>query len=554
MTEKENYQRWRTVVSDEELHNDLISIADDENAIYDRFYRNLEFGTAGLRGVFGAGTNRINIFTIRQATQGLSVYLNTKYESASCAIAYDTRHNSKMFAEEAASVLAANGIRVWIYSDPAPTPMLSYAVRERSCSAGIVITASHNPKNYNGYKVYSPNGCQIDPETAKEISSYIDKVDALTGFDTSYFGDKVKSGMIKILPDSFWRRYYARVIKEGVDRDHHYLNNVTAVYTPLNGTGAIPVINTLSLASFGNVEILESQKKPDPDFTTCPYPNPELGDAMKLAVERAKEIKADIVFGTDPDCDRLGLVSREKDGNYRLFSGNEVGCLFLDFICRSRKENNNMPDNPIAVRSIVSTKLADDIASAYGVEMKKVFTGFRFIGKEIEKLEETNSEERFIFGFEESCGYLTGTYVRDKDGVVASLLAMECANYWKLRGKTLGEAMDDIQNEFGYWSSKTSNYVFEGKAGAEKIKFMMDSLRQSPPTMIADTKVSKINDYYPDSNMIEITLSDESSVIVRPSGTEPKIKTYCFAKKPEKENAESRISELVAATESILGL
>lgn len=554
MSDTELFDRWKEYVRDEELLSDLEAASQSPDEIHDRFYRSLEFGTAGLRGILGAGTNRMNVYTVRQATQGLSEYLLAEYESPSVAIAYDTRHNSELFAREAASTLAANGIGVWIYGSPAPTPMLSYAVRERGCSAGIVVTASHNPKNYNGYKAYSSDGCQISPAEAAKITERILATDVLTGALTCSFDEAVASGKIRILPDTFWRRYYARVIKEGVDREHHYLNEVKAVYTPLNGTGAVPVTTTLSLASLSDVEMLEAQKNPDSEFTTCPFPNPELPEAMSLAIARAKETGADVVIGTDPDCDRLGLAARERDGSYRLFSGNEVGAIFFDFICRARKENGIMPENPVAVRSIVSTRLFDDIAAANGVETRKVFTGFRFIGKEITKLEEKGEENRFIFGFEESCGYMSGTYVRDKDGVNASLLAMEAANYWKLRGRTLGEAMEDIQKEFGYWCDRTSSYYFTGESGALKIKGMMDTLRSDPPSKVGGVSVSGVRDYAPESNMIEFTLSNGCTFVVRPSGTEPKIKTYCFAKGSCRDEAESMLESLVASVMELLGV
>lgn len=554
ITERENYDLWKNTVRDEELLLDLVSTENDDKGIFDRFYKDLEFGTAGLRGKLGAGTNRMNIYTVRRATQGLANYLLSKKEEPLVAIAYDTRHNSELFAKEAACVFAANGIKVWLYENPAPTPMLSYAVRERGCDSGVVVTASHNPKDYNGYKVYGPDGCQISPETAEEITNEILKIDSLKGFLTTGFDEALLSKKIQYLPDSFWRRYYARVLKESVDRESHCQNDLLILYTPLNGTGYIPVTTTLSLGSFGNYEVMREQMLPDSDFTTCPFPNPELLETMEFPIKRAKEIGADIVIATDPDCDRLGIAAKEKDGNFRLFSGNEVGAIFMDLIIRARNEHNNMPEKPIAISSLVSSPLADEIAEKNGVTMKKVFTGFRYIGKEIKELEEQNRESDFIFGYEESCGYMSGSYVRDKDGVNGALLACEAANYWKLRGKTLSEALDDIQNTYGTWADKTSNYYFEGPEGAEKIKNMMKSLRENNPEIIGNIPVKSYTDYLPENNVLGIVLEDESKIFVRPSGTEPKIKTYTFVKGTDKKSADEKLQKLVHAIAETLGV
>ncbi len=553
MNENEKYLEWKSTVKDDELSAELEKISGDGEEIFDRFYKSLEFGTAGLRGILGAGTNRMNIYTVRQATQGLAEYLKTKKDSPSVAIAYDTRHNSELFAKESASVLAANGVKVWLYGAPAPTPMLSYAVRERSCDAGIVITASHNPAKYNGYKVYGPDGCQISTEAAEEVTSFIEKTDVLRGAVICSFDEAVSEKKIIILPESFWRRYYARVLKESVDRDSHSLNDLTIVYTPLNGTGAVPVVTTLSLGGFGNIEVVPEQMKPDSGFTTCPSPNPEYREALSLALKKAEETDADIVLATDPDCDRVGVASKEKDG-YRLFSGNQVGVLLLDFIIRARKGNSTLPENPVAVRSIVSTKLADMVAAHHLIEMRSVFTGFRYIGQVIAELEAENQPERFIFGFEESCGYLSGSYVRDKDGVNACLLVCEMANYWKLRGKTLGEALDMLYDLLGYYYDFQDNFYCEGADGAKRISEIMNELRRNKPETICGKEITFVKDYLPEANMIEFCVERLSGFIVRPSGTEPKIKIYysVSAKTPElaKENGET----LRAAVRELLGL
>ncbi len=553
MNENEKYLEWKGIVKDGELSAELEKINGNESEVFDRFYKNLEFGTAGLRGILGAGTNRMNIYTVRQATQGLAEYLKSKQNCPSVAIAYDTRHNSEIFAKDSASVLAANGIKVWLYGAPAPTPMLSYAVRERSCDAGIVITASHNPAKYNGYKVYGPDGCQISTEVASDVTAFIEKTDVLRGAFICSFDEAVNEKKIIILPDSFWRRYYARVLKESVDRDRHSLNSLTIVYTPLNGTGAIPVVTTLSLGGFGNIETVAEQMRPDSNFTTCPSPNPENKEALSMALKKAEDTDADLVLATDPDCDRVGVASKEKNG-YRLFSGNQIGVLLLDFIIRARKENGSLPENPVAVRSIVSTKLADMVAAYHHVEMRSVFTGFRYIGQIIAELEAKNQADRFILGFEESCGYLSGSYVRDKDAVNACLLVCEMANYWKLQGKSLGDALDSLYSLHGYYCDFQDNFYCEGADGAKRIAEIMESLRENQPKAVCGKKITAVKDYLPDSNMIEFCVEQFSSFIVRPSGTEPKIKIYysISANTPElaKENGES----LKTAVRKLLGL
>ena len=552
MTENEKYLEWKEFVRDEELASDLSKIEGNEEEIFERFYRTLDFGTAGLRGVLGAGTNRMNIHTVRQATQGLAEYLNSHKENASVAIAYDTRHNSEKFAKEAACVLVANGIKVWLYDSPAPTPMLSYAVRERYCDAGIVITASHNPAKYNGYKVYGSDGCQISPDVAKEILAVIDKTDVLRGALTTDFNTAVSEKKIILIPESFWRRFYARVLKEAVDKENHARNDLNIVYTPLNGTGAVPVVTTLSLAGFGNIEMIREQEKPDGAFPTCPFPNPELREALALALKKAEEIGADIVLATDPDADRVGVASNEKDG-FRIFTGNEIGALLLDFIATAREENGTMPENPVAVRSLVSTKLADAVAAGHGIEMRSVFTGFRFIGKVIAELEAIEQPERFILGFEESCGYLSGTYVRDKDAIDACLLICEAANFWKLHGKTLGEALEEIQAKYGYYYDFQDNFYCEGADGAKRIAKIMSDLREEAPKAVCGKAIVAAKDYKPDANMIEYTLEGGSSFVVRPSGTEPKLKIYYSVKAADFESAKAEGEAIKTEVTALLG-
>ncbi len=552
VTEREKYLEWKEFVRDEELCSDIANIADNDEEIFERFYRGLDFGTAGLRGILGAGTNRMNIHTVRHATQGLADYLNGKKEGCSVAIAYDTRHNSEKFAKEAACVLVANGIKVWLYGAPAPTPMLSYAVRERFCDSGIVITASHNPAKYNGYKVYGNDGCQISSEVAKEITAILANIDVLKGAKTCAYDAAVSEGKIVIIPDSFWRRFYSRVLQEGVDRENHAKNTLNITYTPLNGTGAIPVVNTLSLAGFGNIEMVREQEKPDSNFTTCSFPNPELREALKLALEYAEKSGSDLVLATDPDADRVGVASREKDG-FRLFTGNEVGAVLLDFIATARAENGTLPENAVAVRSLVSSKLTDAIAKGHGIEMRSVFTGFRFIGQVIAELEAIEQPERFIFGFEESCGYLSGTYVRDKDAVNAALLICEAANYWKMHGKTLGEALADIQAKYGYFHDFQDNFYCEGADGAKRIAGIMAGLREEAPKAVCGKEIVSAKDYLPNANMIEYTLDGGSSFIVRPSGTEPKLKIYYSVKAENFEAAKAEGEAIKAEVTALLG-
>lgn len=552
MDERNEYLRW-CGGTDEKTSAELAAIEEDEEEIRERFYRRLEFGTAGLRGLLEAGTNRMNVYTVRQATQGLAEYLKQSAENPSAAIAYDTRRCSELFAREAASVLAANGIKVWLYTEPAPTPMLSYAVRERFCSAGITITASHNPAAYNGYKVYGPDGCQIGPEAADAVSGFIAGTDVLTGAKTCNFDAAVAEKKILLLPESFWLRYIARVVQEGVDRAHHAGSDLCIAYTPLNGTGREPVVRCLSLAGFGNIFPVEEQFRPDSNFTTCPFPNPELPETLELGIQLAKKENCDFLLATDPDCDRVGVAARDGNG-YRVLTGNEVGALLLDFVARARIENGIMPERPVAARSIVSTRLADAVAAHYGIEMRKVFTGFRYIGRIIAELEAAGEANRYIFGFEESCGYLSGTYVRDKDAVNASLLICEAAAYWKRNGLTLAGAVDRLREEYGYYFDAQSNFYCEGMAGAEKIQNALRALRGQAPQTLAGRRVTAFADFLPESDMIELTLERDASVIIRPSGTEPKVKAYYSVREADRAAAEAAVAALKSAASELLGL
>ncbi len=552
MDERSEYLRWRAG-ADGETSAELAAIENDEQEIRERFYRRLEFGTAGLRGLLAAGTNRMNVYTVRQTTQGLADYLKESGGNLSAAIAYDTRHRSELFAREAARVFAANGIRVWLYAKPAPTPMLSYAVRERRCGTGINITASHNPADYSGYKVYGPDGCQIGPGTADAVSRRIAGTDVLFGAKLCDFDDAVAEKKIVFLTDSFWRRYIARVIGEGVDRARHAESNLSIAYTPLNGTGRDAVIPCLSLAGFGDIYPVEEQMRPDGGFTTCPVPNPELPEALELGLRLAKRERCDLLLATDPDCDRVGVAARDG-GEYRILTGNEIGALLLDFIARARTENGTMPEKPVAVRSMVSTKLADAVAGRYDIEMRKVFTGFRYIGQVIAELEAAGEAGRYIFGFEESCGYLSGTYARDKDAVNASLLICEAAAYWKRNGLTLAGAVDRLRGEYGYFLDTQSNFYREGIAGAEKIRRAMGALREKAPRTLAGRAVAAVRDFLPEADMIELSLSGDASVIIRPSGTEPKVKAYYSVRERDRAAAEAAAAALAEAVAELLHL
>lgn len=551
---KELYRLWKEkAVLDSDLQKELKTVENDEDEIFDRFYKNLEFGTAGLRGVIGAGTNRMNVYTVNQATQGLADYLNSEFQNPSVAIAYDSRIKSDVFAKSAAGVLAANGIKVYFYPRLVPTPMLSFAVRRLGCSSGIIITASHNPSKYNGYKCYDPNGYQMTDEAADKTYNFIEKVDIFDGVKTMDFEDALAQDMIDFIEDWLFEEFYEKVLSASVYDCKG--SDIKIIYTPLNGTGNIPVREILRRKGIENVKVVKEQELPDGNFPTCPFPNPEIKQAFEKAIEMTKEYEADLLLATDPDCDRVGIAVKDG-GEYKLLSGNEVGVLLADYLLSVRKKQGTLPENPIVVKSFVTTSLVNAVASSYGAETKELLTGFKYIGELITQLEEKGEENRFIVGMEESYGYLSGIHARDKDAVVASMLIAEMACFYKNKGLSLYERIQQIYNEYGVYLNTLDNFVFEGASGMEKMKSIMEELRNNPPKTIAGLEVTETADYLrsqrkntqtgeesaidlPKSNVLAYKLPGGSGAIVRPSGTEPKIKVYVTACADTKENADA---------------
>lgn len=554
MNTSELYSLWlEKAVNDPDLIAELKGIEGNDDEIYDRFYRELEFGTAGLRGVIGAGTNRMNIYTVRKATQGLAEYVLDK-GGESVAIAYDSRIKSTLFAEEAAKVLAANGIKVYIYKELMPTPMLSYAVRELHCTSGIVITASHNPAKYNGYKAYGADGAQLSVENSAKVLSFVDKVEMFGGAKTMSFDEGITSGIIEYIGDELVEKYLETVKTRSVEKVTADLN---VIYTPLNGTGNKPVREILKRIGIKNVTVVPEQEFPDGNFPTAPFPNPEIRQAFECAINLSKSVEADLLLATDPDCDRVGIAVKNGD-DFTLMSGNEVGACLLDYILSRRKANGTLPENPVAVKTIVSTPLADKIAAKYGCKLINVLTGFKYIGEQAGILEKKGEQERFVFGFEESYGYLAGAYVRDKDAVVASMLICEMAAYYKNLGKNLLDVINELYAEHGMVFTSQNSFTFEGAAGMKKMQDIMDDLRRLPPKKIGENQVVAISDYetseklelksgkksvitLPKSNVLYYDLDENgSNLIVRPSGTEPKIKVYITSVDADGDKAKSR--------------
>lgn len=562
MTEIELYGLWlENATEDPDLQTELKSIKDDADAVNDRFYRDLEFGTGGLRGVIGAGTNRMNIYTVKRATQGFADYLNQEYTNPSVAISFDSRIKSDVFSKAAAEVLAANGIKVHIYEELMPTPCLSFAVRELKCQGGIMVTASHNPAKYNGYKVYGEDGCQITLRGAEIILSKINSLDIFNDVKASSFDEEVEKGNISFIGQEVIDAFYEHVLAEGINTELCASSGLKVVYTPLNGTGNKPVREILSRIGISDVTIVKEQENPDGNFTTCPYPNPEIREALEVGLRYCNEVQPDLLLATDPDCDRVGIAVPDGNGGFALFSGNEVGAMLLEYICRQRIKNGTMPENPVAVKTIVTTDIVNLIGKEYGVEIIDVLTGFKFIGEQIKLLEDKNQENRYIFGFEESYGYLSGTYVRDKDAVNASMLICEMAAYYRTQGITLLQARENMYKKYGVFYQTLHSFTFEGESGMNKMNDIMNTLRNNPPASIAGISVVKFDDYktgiskdivsgteteisLPKSNVLAFFLEGGSKVIVRPSGTEPKIKTYFTAKQPTHEEAEKLEAQL----------
>ncbi len=567
---QQEYERWLAAeLDDKDLKPELISIQGIDAEIKDRFAVELEFGTAGLRGVLGAGTNRMNIYTVRKATQGLANYLNRRDGEKSVAISYDSRIKSDVFAREAARVLAANGIRVHIYRELMPVPALSFATRHLKCDAGIMVTASHNPAKYNGYKAYGADGCQMTSEAADAVYAEMQALDIFKDIRLCDFDEAAAQGRIVYIGqdtiEALYENIKARSVRPGLCKTA----GLKLVYSPLNGSGLVPVMRVLHDIGITDITVVPEQEKPDGNFPTCPYPNPEIREALALGLALAEKNGADLMLATDPDADRVGIAVRCKDGSYQLLSGNEVGVLLLDYICKGRIENGTMPERPVCVKSIVSTPLADVVAAHYGVECRNVLTGFKWIGDQIARLEADGEVERFIFGFEESYGYLSGSYVRDKDAVVGSMLICEMAAYYRSIGSSIKEELDRIYQEYGRYLNKVNSYEFPGLSGMETMTGIMSRLRDNPPADFAGYKVVSVSDYktgvktdtatgktekidLPAANVLIYALEGGASVVVRPSGTEPKIKTYFTTLGKDLAEAEAQQKQLAAAVEPLL--
>ena len=567
MSTSELYSLWlKNATDDPDIIEELKSIDGKDEEIYDRFYRELEFGTAGLRGVIGAGTNRMNIYTVRRATQGLAQYVLGEGGSK-VAIAYDSRIKSTLFAREAARVLAANGIKVYIYKELMPTPMLSYAVRELGCTSGIVVTASHNPAKYNGYKAYGADGAQLSVENSQKVLDLVNEVNMFSSVRLCDFDEAVREGTIEYIGDELIDKYLETVKSRSIER---VKGDLKVIYTPLNGTGNKPVREILKRIGIENVTVVPEQEFPDGSFPTAPFPNPEIRQAFECALSLSKTVPADLLLATDPDCDRVGIAVKDGD-DFTLMSGNEVGACLLDYILSRRKANGTLPKDPVIVKSFVTTSLVDRVAESYGCAIHDVLTGFKYIGEFATNLEKKNEGDRFILGMEESYGYLSGLHARDKDAVVASLLVCEMAAYYKSQGKTLAEKMTEIYEKYGYYKNILLNFTFEGESGMEKMGAIMTSLREHAPEEIAGMKVIETADYkkservdiisgkvseidLPKSNVLAYKLPDGNSVIVRPSGTEPKLKAYITACGKDENHSSALGEKLGESIEKILGV
>ena len=558
-------ERWIGNVDDAELSAELEDMrkkadAGDDSAMVDAFFQDLSFGTAGLRGIIGAGTNRMNVYTVGRATQGFADYLNAHFDAPSVAIARDSRNKGELFVKTTAAILAANGVAVHVYPRISPVPTLSWAVRDLGCSGGICMTASHNPAPYNGYKAYGPDGCQITSEAAAAISAAIAETDAFSGVKTMDFDEAVAAGAIRWIDDAVLERYYDAVLARSVNNlsdEQISAAPLKLVYTPLNGTGLVPVTTVLARAGVSDVTVVPEQEQPDGNFPTCPYPNPEIREAMQRGIDLCEQVHPDLLLATDPDADRVGVACKDGD-DYTLLTGNEMGVLLLDYICRMRVERGEDLSGKVAVTTIVSSAMVDALAAEYGFELRRCLTGFKYIGDIITELSDAGGADRFIFGFEESYGYLSGDHVRDKDAVNASLLICQMAQFYKLEGKNLAQAMRDLYAKHGWWLNRTVSLSYPGADGAAKMAELMAALRADAPDALAGRAVEKVVDYQggvdglPSANVVEFDIAGGNKVIVRPSGTEPKIKLYVFAKEASREAADALLDELEAAGRQLL--
>lgn len=555
----EEYQRWLAAdLQDADLSPELRKIQGNDEEIKDRFAVSLQFGTAGLRGVLGAGTNRMNIYVVAQATQGLANWVKTQGGTQTVAISFDTRLKSDVFSKTAAGVLAANGIKVRIYDAAMPVPALSFATRYYNCNAGIMVTASHNPAKYNGYKAYGPDGCQMPDQAADVVYNEIQKIDVLNGAQQISFAQGVEDGLIRFVGDDCKKAFYEAIEACQVRPGLAATSGLKLVYSPLNGSGLVPVTQVLKDIGITDITIVPEQEYPNGYFTTCSYPNPEIYAALESGLKLAKECDADLMLATDPDADRVGIAMKCPDGTYELVTGNEMGALLLDYICAGRIEKSTMPKDPVAVMSLVSTPLAKAIAQHYNVELRSVLTGFKWIGDQILNLEKNHQEDRFIFGFEESYGYLAGSYVRDKDAVVASMLICEMAAYYRANDSSIKQRLEEIYSQYGRYFNKTDSFEFPGLSGMDKMAGIMTQLRQEPPAAIGAHKITKAVDFkkseetgLPPANVLLYELENGATVIIRPSGTEPKIKAYFTTLGKDLAEAQAQKDELAAAVEPI---
>lgn len=551
----EKYLLWKNQsLSDNDLTTELYAISENNNEIKDRFYKDLSFGTGGIRGIMGAGTNRMNVYTVAKATQGLSNYIIKHFHSPSVAIAYDSRIKSDIFAKEAAMVFAANNIKVYLYKELMPTPSLSFAVRHLKCSAGIVVTASHNPSEYNGYKVYGNDGCQITFEAANAILNEINRIDIFSDVKRVEFNNTIETGMINFIGEDTIDAFLKEVSSQAINKVIKNKENLKIVYTPLHGSGLHCVTKILTMNGYTNFTVVPSQKDPDGNFTTCPYPNPEIKEALVEGLKICKQNDADLLLATDPDCDRVGIAVKDNN-DYKLLTGNEVGVLLFDYICKMRIKHNSMPEKPICIKTIVTTDMIYPIAKKYGVNVIDVLTGFKFIGEQIGLLESKGQDDRYIWGFEESYGYLSGSYVRDKDGVDASLLICEMTAFYRNQGLNLCDVLDGLYKEFGYYKNVLKNFTFPGISGFEKMQSIMKKFRDNPPSDINGKSIISLSDYLngikrssdgkkeilklPSSDVLKFELTDNISIVIRPSGTEPKLKVYISVVSNSKENSQN---------------
>lgn len=564
---RKEYERWlENAVLDADVAGELRKM--DDAGIEDAFYRDLAFGTGGLRGVIGAGTNRMNIYTVAKASQGLADYLNKHFEAPSATIGYDSRIKSDVFARVAAGVLAANGIKVHIWPVLMPVPTVSFAVRYLHTSAGIMVTASHNPSKYNGYKVYGEDGCQITTEAAAEILEEIEKLDIFADVKQCGFEEGLKSSIISYIPDEVYTAFVTEVKNQSVLFGEEVNKDVAIVYSPLNGTGLKPVTRTLKEMGYTNITVVREQEQPDGYFPTCPYPNPEIQEAMALGMDYAKKCQADLLLATDPDCDRVGIAVKNHSGEYELLTGNQVGLLLVDYICSQRIRHGRMPKDPVMVKTIVTMDMAEQIAAHYGVKTVNVLTGFKFIGEQIGRLEQQGRGDSYIFGFEESYGYLTGSYVRDKDGVDGAYMICEMFSYYAAKGVSLLDKLDELYRTYGYCLNTLHSYEFDGSAGFAKMQSIMQAFRGGAGGCCSDAgeccgnitefggkKVTKLLDYapgidgLPKSDVLKFLLADNCSIVVRPSGTEPKLKIYVSVSAENKEMAEKIEKAIVESAE-----